>query len=240
MPSPGDRDRGLSPEQARERAIEIARESGRSTRRSMLLLLGLLVVVTIAQQAGLLGGGQAPAPVTLDRADFDRELDRLPFVPELEGSAGGPRVVEFLDYRCDHCRRMASTIHGALAEDPSFELVPIEYPVLGPESELAARFALAAALQGGYGPYHRALMFSTVPYNHEGLVDLGEALGLDPDRLRTDAEGAEVTAILEANRALAARAGVEGTPTFIIGDQVIVGAIDEPTLLGLIAAQRAP
>jgi 2-hydroxychromene-2-carboxylate isomerase len=83
-------------------------------------------------------------------------------------------------------------------------------------------------------------MFSTVPYTHEGLSDLGAALGLDPERLAQDAGGEEVNAILDANRRLAASIGVDGTPSFVIGDLLVVGAMDKAAFLGLIAALDNP
>lgn len=238
MRSRGDDDRRPTPEEARRNIRELTRESSRSNRRGMLMILGLVVVVMVAQQVGIFGDGAPPAE-PLDRVaseSFDAELAALPLVPVLDADSPGVRVVEFFDYRCGHCRRMAPVIHDALAGDAGFELVPIELPLLGPESVLASRYALAAALQGGYAPFHRALMFSTVPYTPEGLRDLGQALGLDPEQLAADADGAAVTEALEANRRLAASVGIDGTPTFVIGDIVIVGAMDEASFLGLVAA----
>lgn len=238
MRSRGDDDRKITPEEARRNIRELTRESSRSSRRGMLMILGLVVVVMVAQQFGMFGGG-GPGGQPLDRVaseSFDAGLAALPLVPALDTGGEGVRVVEFFDYRCGHCRSMAPVIHDALADGGAFELVPIELPLLGPESVLASRYALAAALQGGYAPFHRALMFSTVPYTPEGLRDLGRALGLDPERLAADADGAAVTEALEANRRLAASVGIDGTPTFVIGDVVIVGAMDEASFLGLVAA----
>lgn len=242
MPLPGDDDRRLTPEEVRQKTWDLTRESSRSTRRSMLLILGLVVVFALVQ-GRFFGGGEGPQGLPLDRVEsegFDTALAALPMIPEVDGNNTGVRVVEFLDYRCGHCRRMAPEVHDALAEGAPFEFVPIELPLLGPESVLAARYALAAAMQGGYGPYHRALFFSTVDWTPEALEDLGRALGLDPDRLAADADSAAVTEVLEANRRLAASIGVDGTPTFVIGDVVVVGAMDKSAFLGLVAAENDP
>ena len=236
-----DKDRPRSMREAMQGAVAATRESQRSTRRNVLMILAIVGIVVLARQMGFLGdAGQAVPRATIDVAALDAGLAALPFVPMLDNNGQGTRVVEFFDYRCGHCRSMAPVLHDALEEGAGFTLVPLELPILGPESVLAAQFALAAALQDAYGPYHRALMFSTVPYTTEGLTDLGAALGLDPVRLAADAQGPRVAAILDANRTLAAGIGVDGTPSFVIGDLLIVGAIDKASLLGLIAATDQP
>ncbi len=237
-----DNERPRTVRDAMDSAMGEVRNSRRSNRRNILMILAIVGIVVVARQMGFLGDGYQGQPRdTVDIAALDAELAALPFVPVLDSNGQGVRVVEFFDYRCGHCRAMAPIVHDALAEGAEpFTLVPIELPILGPESVLASQYAMAAALQGDYGPYHRALMFSTVPYTDEGLTDLGAALGLDPVRLSTDAHGDEVAAILNANRALAAGIGVDGTPSFVIGDMLIVGAIDEASFVGLIAASDEP
>ena len=239
---PGDQnERPRTVREAMDNAMGEVRNSRRSNRRNVLMILAIVGIVVVARQMGFLGDAwQGQPQATVDLTAFDAGFAALPFVPELDGNGQGVRVVEFFDYRCGHCRAMAPVIHDALAEGQDFTLVPIELPLLGPESLLAAQYALAAALQDGYGPYHRALMFSTVPYTDEGLSDLGAALGLDAQRLAQDAYGPQVEAILNANRALAAGIGVDGTPSFVIGDLLIVGAMDEASFVGLLAAAEQP
>lgn len=244
MPLPGnDNERPRTVRDAMDSAMGEVRNSRRSNRRNVLMILAIVGIVVVARQMGFLGEGYQGRPQqTVDLAVLDAGLAALPFVPVLDSDGQeGVRVVEFFDYRCGHCRAMAPIVHDAMAEgEHPFILVPIELPILGPESVLAAQYATAAALQGGYGPYHRALMFSTVPYTDEGLTDLGAALGLDPVRLAEDAHGEKVSAILNANRALASDIGVDGTPSFVIGDLLIVGGMDEASFVGLIAAADDP
>ncbi len=237
-----DNDRPRTVRDAMDNAMGEVRNSRRSNRRNVLMILAIVGIVVVARQMGFLGDSYQGQPRdTVDVAVLDAGLAALPFVPVLDGNGQGVQVVEFFDYRCGHCRAMAPIVHDALsAGEPPFALVPIELPILGPESVLASQYAMAAALQNGYGPFHRALMFSTVPYTDEGLTDLGAALGLDPVRLAEDAHGDEVAAILNANRALAADIGVDGTPSFVIGDLLIVGGIDEASFIGLIAASEKP
>lgn len=238
---PGNDDKPRTVREAVQRSMGEVRESRRSSRRNLLMIVAIVGIVLVARQMGFLGDSWQGAPRDIiDVAAFDSQLEQLPFVPVLDDNGEGVRVVEFFDYRCGHCRAMAPIIHDALNDGEAFTLVPVELPVLGPESLLASQYAVAAALQGGYGPYHRALMFSTVPYTPEGLRDLGAALGLDAERLATDAGGEEVSAILNANRQLAATIGVDGTPSFVIGDLLIVGAIDEASFRGIIAGIDNP
>ena len=237
MPGEAEDERRRTMEAAVANGMEAARQSSRSTKRNMLLIVAIVVAVVIARQSGYFGETYQGQPLErIPRTQFDAELAALPLVPALDVANRGEQVVEFFDYRCAPCRTMAPVLQDILAQGAEMELVPIELPQLGPESELAARYALAASLQGGYAPFHRALMFSTVPFTPEGLADLGAALGLDPVRLAADAAGEQVSAALEANRQLAASIGVAATPAFVIGDIVVVGAIDEASLLGLVAA----
>lgn len=237
---PGDGDGRDKIGGAVDDAFDAARRS-RSSRRNLLWIVGVVAVVFLLSETGLFGDRRGGVPlVEIDPGRADRLLAGAPLLPVVgrAGQADGVRLIEFFDYACAHCRRMAFVIEEAVASDDALHVAMIEYPVLGPESELAARYALAAELQGGYGPYHRALMFSAIAYTDESLTLLGENLGLDPERLRVDAHGETVGAALAANREIAAALGVDGTPTFVIGDLLFVGGIDIGDLLGLIAARR--
>ncbi len=237
---PGDDDNREKVGKAVDDAFDLTRRS-RSSRRNLLWIAGVVAVVFLLSEAGLFGERRGGVPlVEIDPGRIDRLLAEAPLLPEIghAGQAGGVRLIEFSDYACAHCRRMAFVIGEAVASDGDLRVVMVEYPVLGPESELAARYALAAELQGGYGPYHRALMFSAIAYTDESLTLLGNGLGLDADRLRADAHGETVGAALAANRGIAAALGIEGAPAFVVGDLLFVGAIDTGGLLGLIASQR--
>ena len=156
--------------------------------------------------------------------------------------AGDVTVVEFFDYRCPHCRRMAPVIKTLLTEDPRVRLVYKELPILGEESVLAARAALAARGQGKYvgsprPPHGR----DRAP--HEG-VGRRDARG---DRPRPgDASAPTWTrprsaTLIGRELALAQALGIDGTPAFVVGGELVVGAVDLGTLRDLISqARRAP
>jgi protein-disulfide isomerase len=151
---------------------------------------------------------------------------------------GDVTLVEFFDYRCAYCRRVVSSMRALLDEDRALRMVFKELPVLGPDSVRAARAALASRRQDGYVPFHFALM-TTDDLSLAGIRAAAEAVGLDPDRLEADMAAPEVIAAIEANYALANELGIEGTPAFVIGDQLIPGAVDKARLEQLIDQARS-
>jgi protein-disulfide isomerase len=153
--------------------------------------------------------------------------------------AGDVTLVEFFDYRCSYCRSVADTVVKLVESDPGLRLVYKELPILGPDSLLAARAALAAHMQGKYGPFHRALMSAPEPFTVEAVAKIATGAGLDPDRLRKDMELPDVQAAIQRNLALAQDLGITGTPTFVVGSQVVPGAVSLEVLKGLIARARA-
>lgn len=163
------------------------------------------------------------------------QLFRNPASPAIGNPHGDVTVVEFLDYRCPHCQRVSGTVLELLAADPQVRVVFKDYPILGSESLLAARAALAAHRQGKYLEYHKALMVLDA-INDITLLETAQALGLDIQRFQTDRVSPEVSAIIDANYALAAALNIGGTPAFVVGRQVIPGAA---TLIGLKQAVQA-
>lgn len=151
---------------------------------------------------------------------------------------GDVTLVEFFDYRCAYCRRVVSSMRALLDEDRDLRVVFKELPVLGPDSERAARAALASRRQGGYVPFHFALM-AAEDLSLQGIRAAAEAVGLDPDRIEADMSAPEVNAAIQANYALANELGIEGTPAFVIGTQLIPGAVDKARLEQLIREARS-
>jgi protein-disulfide isomerase len=151
---------------------------------------------------------------------------------------GDVTLVEFFDYRCAYCRRVVPSMQALLDEDPDLRIVFKDLPVLGPDSVRAARAALASRKQGGYVPFHFALMTAD-DLSIEGIRAVAAAVGLDADRLEADMASPEVNAAIEANYALANELGIEGTPAFVIGDQLIPGAVDKARLEQLILEARS-
>jgi protein-disulfide isomerase len=155
--------------------------------------------------------------------------------------AGNPRgdvtLVMFTDYSCGYCRASAPDVKRLLAEDPRLKVVWREIPILGPDSETAARAALAAVKQGHFWAFHQA-MFAGGRADPARIAAVTREMGLDTGRLAADESGADVRQEIAANLALAGRLGVSGTPAFVIGDQMLSGAVGYDALVKAIAEAR--
>ena len=151
---------------------------------------------------------------------------------------GDITIVEFFDYNCGYCKRVAPTLHATLKSDPNVRVVYKEFAILGPQSVVAARAALAADRQGKYVEFHDALM-SVERADANTVSALSKALGLDEAKLVKDMQDPAITKMLERNYELANALGINGTPAFVIGDRLVPGAIDEAALADIIAEERA-
>ncbi len=158
--------------------------------------------------------------------------------PEAGNPDGDVVIVEFFDYRCGYCRRVAPDLFAAINDDQGIRLVYKEFPILGDPSVLAARAALAARNQGLYQPFHEALMFADIDFSEASIMALAESVGLDTDQLRADMEDPAIDEHLNTNYELAQALGIRGTPAFIIGDELVPGAVSRAELEALIAEAR--
>jgi len=166
-----------------------------------------------------------------------KDLQQDPSSP-VTGPAEGVTIVEFFDYRCAFCKRAESTIANLLAKHPEIRLVFKELPILGPESLLAAKAGLAAYKQGGYLRFHEGLMILSGTITMDAIRELAIKQGLNVSVLALDMESVEVKSTLERNSELAHKVGVNATPTFIIGKEVVQGAVNEAALDKLISQAR--
>jgi protein-disulfide isomerase len=153
----------------------------------------------------------------------------------VEGNAQGKvTIVEFFDYRCVHCRHVASTIDQLVSSNASVRVVYKNFPVLGEPSVLAARAAVAAQQQGGWPKLHRAMLTFDGDFTVETLLALGTSVGLDSAKLKTDMMSPETERALQAHLTLAAALGLDATPSFVIGDRVIRGALSPEAFQALV------
>ena len=151
---------------------------------------------------------------------------------------GDVTLVEFFDYNCPYCRRVAPVVDQAVAADAGLRVVYKEYPILGAGSTVAARAALAAQRQGRYIEYHGALMESRRAIDAETAMATAESLGLDLDRLKRDMDDPALHAAIERNIDLARVLRITGTPGFVVGDEIVRGATDLDTLQRLVRRAR--
>ena len=151
---------------------------------------------------------------------------------------GDVTIVEFFDYRCPYCKRSLGALMATLEKDPNVRVVFKEFPILGEESVLASRAAIASIQQGKYLDYHNALMDAGSELNEQSVLRIAREVGLDADKLMADMFSSDVTEVIRDNYLLAEALGIGGTPAFVIGDQLIPGAIDEQRFAELIQEAR--
>jgi protein-disulfide isomerase len=182
------------------------------------------------------------AEVDAKKALVDRKNDLYndPNSPVLGNAKGDVTIVEFFDYRCPYCRSMVDLVFDAVKSDGKVRLVMKELPVLGPDSVVAARAALASRSQNKYEEFHRALMKLRGPVNEQAVMKVAGDVGLNVERLKKDMEDDSLDAILKSNIELAHALNVTGTPGFVIGDQLVPGAINAQALKQLIDQARKP
>lgn len=157
--------------------------------------------------------------------------------------AGNPKgdvtLVEFFDYRCGYCKQVQGPLLALLKEDSKLRVVLKELPVLGPDSMFAARAAIAAQEQKGkYLDFHNAMMAHRGQLPESEVFRLAGSVGLDIERLKKDMAAPKVSQVIERNLALAQKIGVDGTPGFVIGEQLIPGAIPLETMRQVVKQQR--
>ncbi|MGY6705085.1 DsbA family protein [Roseinatronobacter sp.] len=146
---------------------------------------------------------------------------------------GDLTLVEFMDYQCGFCKRAYPEVTSFLEQDGNVRLIIKEFPILGPDSELASRFAIAVKQMAGddaYGAAHSALIQYEGRYTPDMLSDLAEDLGLDGDDVLAMLNDDAITTILEENRMLAQRLQVSGTPSFIMETEFLRGFVPADTL----------
>jgi protein-disulfide isomerase len=146
-------------------------------------------------------------------------------------------LVQFFDYACGYCRRSNPDIDRLLAEDKKLKVVWRDWPVLGPDSEAAAAASLAAAQAGKFKPFHERLFALGRP-SRETVAQAQRAVGLPPERLDMTSSPA-VQQELVKNHRLAQAINATGTPTFVVGDRVLQGAVGYEALKQAIAEARA-
>ena len=171
-------------------------------------------------------------------AERRKEIFDDPASPVGGNPNGDVAAVEFFDYNCPYCRRVAPVLDEAEKTDSDLRFVYKEWPILGPNSTFAARAALAAVKQGKYVAFHKAMMGTSGLVNESKVIEIAKTVGLDVARLRKDMDDPEIKAAIERNHALASALRITGTPSFVIGDQIVRGAVDFETFQSLIKDAR--
>lgn len=155
---------------------------------------------------------------------------------------GDVTIVEFLDYRCGFCKRAHPEVQALLAGDGNIRIIVKEFPILGPESEVASRYAIATKMVEGdaaYAAVHDALMEWQGPINAGALGRIAQDAGIaDHEAVLARMDGEDVTAIIAENRMLAQALNINGTPSFIMGENFVRGYVDLEQMQSIVAGIR--
>ncbi len=170
----------------------------------------------------------------------------LIFGSEFDWVGGNPEgdivLVEFLDYRCGFCRRAHPDVDALLEYDGNIRLVVKEFPILGEESVLASRFAIASRIALGDAAYetvHDALMEMRGAITVPSLLGMASENGLDGNAIMASIDDPIVDATIATNRDIATRLGISGTPSFIFDDQLVRGYVPLDGMIDIVAQLRA-
>ena len=183
---------------------------------------------------------QAQADFTLVSANADAIFnDGFSYVggnPE-----GDFTIVEFMDYRCSYCKKAFPEVEKLIKGDGNIRFIVKEMPILGEQSMLGARFAIATKIVAGdeaYKSMHDALMSFNGDITPTSLKRLAESFSLDPAAITEKMDSAEVTEAIEKTRALADALQISGTPTFVMEDEMLRGYVPYDQMKAIVKEKR--
>ncbi len=188
------------------------------------------------RQAELEAEAQALAVIENEDALFNSAFDHVGGNPD-----GDVVIVEFLDYRCSFCRRAHPEVTELVAADGNIRIITKEFPILGEQSVLASRFAIATRIALGGQAYeliNEGLIAMRSDVTELSLARLATDLGLDSEAIFAAIDDPLVEATINYNRDLASRMGITGTPSFVFGDQLVQGYVPLPNMQDIVAVIR--
>lgn len=186
----------------------------------------------------------------------ESENQRLAQIDAIEGSSddifnadhdgiygnpeGSVTIVEFFDYNCGFCKRAMEDMEAMVADDPDLRFVLKELPILGPDSQKAhvVSMAFRNLMPEKYGDFHRALL-GGARATEESAIDVALAQGADEAALREEMKNPAIQAAFEHTYDLASRLAVTGTPSYVIGSEVVFGAQGQNLLKEKVDLARA-
>ena len=181
---------------------------------------------------------QAEADAKQSLETYRSELQDNKDDPVTGNPKGDVTIVEFFDYNCAFCKSSYDALLDTVKADGKVRLVFKEFPILTDDSIVASRIALAAKKQGKYDDLHRAYMKFRGRLDEKTAYKLAADVGLTMEQVKKDMTSPDLDKLLRRNKEIAHSLGVEGTPTFIIGDRIVPQAADAATLKQLIEIAR--
>ncbi len=212
------------------------------SRRLQRHLAGMLAVI-VAGASGLAApvcrAADVPPPAADETVVAHRQaLEDDAASPVLGDPHGDVTIVEFFDYACSYCKAVEPRLESALRSDPHVKLILKEFPILTPESQIAARASLAARRQHKYRQFHDALMAYRGPWGEEAIFTTARRVGLNISRLRRDMASPSIASELIDNFNLARGLRIFQTPGFVVGDHILTGPSAQIDFPAVIAAAR--
>jgi len=187
---------------------------------------------------------QAQAQATADR-DFIAANASAIFDDDVSWVGGNPdgdvTVVEFMDYRCGFCRRAAPEVEKLLQNDGNVRLIVKEFPILGEQSVIMSRFAIATLQIAGDAAYksvHDVMLAADGDMSEPRLRRIAGDLNLDADAILAHMSSDDVTQVIARNRALAQNLNIRGTPSFIVGEEILRGFLPADQMGAVVDAAR--
>jgi protein-disulfide isomerase len=169
----------------------------------------------------------------------NRAVIEKPFAGAWAGAKDGDvTLVEFFDFNCPFCRQSSADVERLLSEDPKLRIVFRDMPVLGPDSERFAMASLSAAQQGRYVKFYRTVFQGQGALTQERLIRSVRGAGLNEGRVANDLSSKAIREELEKNVELGRALGLTGTPSYVIGNQILSGAVGYDALKQAVADAR--
>lgn len=173
--------------------------------------------------------------------DSNRKEIETPFAGAVAGNPKGDvSVVVFFDYACPYCKQGHADIQKLAASDPGVRIVYRDFPVLSPASEEAAMASLSAAQQGRYERFHNTMFESPGKVSHERTVAMVRTAGLNEMQTAKDLDAPALKAEIKKNLELGRALGLTGTPSYVVGNQILSGAVGYDKLKEAVAEARKP
>ena len=224
--------------------IEAMSEAERATFRAEIRAYLLENPEVLMEAIAVLEERQAEDQIAVDRERVMLNADLL-FDDPTSGEGGNPdgdvTLVEFMDYRCGFCRRAHPEVQALVEGDGNIRYIVKEFPILGEESVLATRFALAVRKVAGdraYKDVHDRLITVRGTLNEETFARIGDELGLDTAAILVEMQSPDIDRIIRDNQALAQRLEISGTPSFVFQTDLVRGYVPLSSMEEIVAAIR--
>ncbi|MBV8536870.1 MAG: DsbA family protein [Alphaproteobacteria bacterium] len=202
------------------------------------LLRNPQVILDAVEQLEQARNDEAQAAAKTALAAHRDDVLHDPTSPVAGNPDGDVTIVEFFDYRCPYCKQVEPSLAQLRQDDRKLRFVYKEFPILGPDSVIASHAALAARKQNKYQQLHDALMAARGHLDEETIFTIAADAGLDVQRLKADMKSPDIESVISRNMALAHVLNINGTPGFIVGDQLVPGAVGLDDLKKIVAEAR--